>query len=232
MKMKTIGMIGGMSWESTAIYYKLLNRKTKEALGDTHSCPLILHSLDFAVISELQHQRRWEDLATMMVDAATKLEKAGAECIILCTNTMHRLADKIEANIGVQFLHISDALGDAIVNKNMKKVALLGTKFTMEQGFVKDRLLHGRGIQTIIPDERQRDVIHNIIYNELVLGEINYRSKLACLEIIDGLVKSGVEGVILGCTELGLLLTQNDTKVLLFDTTEIHVCKAVKFALN
>ncbi len=229
---KTIGLIGGMSWESSLIYYKTINEEIKKTLGDTHSCQSLMFSVDFGEIAALQHKGDWDRLAEIMTDAARKLEKGGADFIVLCTNTMHKLADKITASVKIPLLHIADATAEAIKNKKISKVGLLGTRFTMEQDFLKGRLLEDHGIETIIPDEQKREVIHQIIYRELVKGMITDDSRQAFLEIIEGLMAEGAEGIILGCTEIGLLITPEHTDRLLFDTTDIHAKKAIALSLE
>lgn len=229
--MKTIGLIGGMSWESSTVYYQIINRKTKEILGGSHSARSLMYSVDFAEIAKLQHNGNWTKLAALMIDAAQRLERGGADFIVLCTNTMHLLADKIEKAVEIPFLHIGDATGEAIQKANLKKVGLLGTKFTMEEAFLKKRLSDNFGIETIIPVEIDREKVHSIIYNELVKGEIKAESRENYLEIIEKLVANGAEGIILGCTEIPLLVSAKDTSAILFDTTTIHAEKAVEFAL-
>ena len=230
--MKTIGLIGGMSWESSAIYYKIVNQKIKENLGGVHSSKCMMISVDFHEIAHLQHSNDWETLEKMMVEAAQNLEKSGADFILLCTNTMHKLADKIQENISIPFIHISDAISEAILEKNITKIGLLGTKFTMEQDFLKKRISKNNNIECIIPNENQREIIHNIIYNELVKGIISDASRLEFLKIIDDLVQLGAQGIVLGCTEIGLLISNEFTNHLLFDTTKIHAEKAVKLSLE
>ncbi len=230
--MKTIGLIGGMSWESSVVYYKIINQKVKAILGGVHSCQSLMYSVDFGEIAELQHQGDWSKLGELMADAAQRLERGGADFIILCTNTMHKLSDKIEDSVKIPLIHIADVTAEAIKQKDMKKVALLGTKFTMEQDFLKGRLNKIHGIETIIPNEEQRTTIHRIIYEELVKGIIKEDSRTAYLEIINDLIQKGAEGVILGCTEIGLLITNEFTDAILFDTTEIHAIKAVEMALT
>jgi aspartate racemase len=229
--MKVIGLIGGMSWESSAVYYKIVNQKVKEALGGAHSCQCLMYSLDFQDIATLQHAGDWEKLGELMVDAAQRLERGGADFIVLCTNTMHKLADKIEANVSIPLIHIADVTAEAIKNKGMKKVALLGTRYTMEQDFLKGRLIQKHGVETLIPNENQRAIIHRIIYEELVKGIILKESRAAYLLIINDLIRQGAEGVILGCTEIGLLITNEFTDAVLFDTTEIHAIKAAELAI-
>lgn len=228
--MKTIGLIGGMSWESSAVYYKILNQKVNEILGGVHSCKCLMISVDFGEIAKLQHEGNWNELAEMMIDSAQKLEKGGADFIVLCTNTMHKLSEIIEKNINIPLLHIADVTAEAIKETKIKKVGLLGTKFTMEQEFIKDRLINKHNIETIIPNEEQRNIIHNIIYNELVKGIINDESRKIYMEIIDDLKSKGAEGIILGCTEIMLLVNKTNTKNIIFDTTEIHALKAIEYA--
>lgn len=228
--MKTIGLIGGMSWESSAVYYKLLNQKTNELFGGVHSCKCLMISVDFAEIAKLQHDGNWDELAKIMVDSAQKLEKSGAELIVLCTNTMHKLSNEIEQNINIPLLHIADVTAEAIKEVKIQKVGLLGTKFTMEQDFLKGRLIEKHNIETIIPNEFQRNQIHNIIYTELVKGIINDESREIYLEIIADLINKGAEGIILGCTEIMLLINKTNTENIIFDTTEIHALKAVEYA--
>jgi aspartate racemase len=230
--MKVIGLIGGMSWESSVIYYKIINEKTKAQLGGVHSSQCLMYSVDFGEIAELQHKGDWAKLGEMMADAAQRLERGGAEFIVLCTNTMHKLADKIEESVNIPLIHIADVTADAIKQKGMNKVGLLGTKFTMEHDFLKGRLLEKHGVESIIPDEPQRDIVHKIIYEELVKGVVTNESRLAYLTIINDLISQGAEGIILGCTEIGLLITNEFTDAILFDTTEIHAAKAVDLALN
>lgn len=228
--MKTIGLIGGMSWESSAVYYKLLNQKTNEIFGGVHSCKCLMISVDFAEIAKLQHEEDWDELGKIMIDSAQKLEKGGADFIVLCTNTMHKLSDVIEQNIKIPLLHIADVTAESIKNANIQKVGLLGTKFTMEQDFIKGRLIDKHNIETIIPNESQRNQIHNIIYSELVKGIINDESRKIYLEIIADLISKGAEGIILGCTEIMLLVNKNNTENIIFDTTEIHALKAVEYS--
>lgn len=228
--MRTIGLIGGMSWESTTVYYQLINRKIKSVLGDNHSAQIIMISVDFHEIAELQHDNNWEQLSVLMVQTAQKLEKAGADFVVLCTNTMHKVSADIEKSISVPFLHIADAIVAEIEEKKIKKVALLGTKFTMEQYFLKEKIVN-RDIEIMIPTEAQRQVIHDIIYQELTQGIINADSRKKYLNIIDDLISRGAEGVILGCTEIGLLITNEFTNHLLFDSTRIHAEKAALMSL-
>ncbi|PAB55917.1 aspartate/glutamate racemase family protein [Anaeromicrobium sediminis] len=230
--MKKIGLIGGMSWESSLEYYRILNEEVKNKLGQLHSAECIMYSVDFQEIERLQHEHRWEDLAKKMIDVASRLKRAGADFIVICTNTMHKMADHIEREVGIKVLHIADAAGEKIIKKGIKKVGLLGTKFTMEGDFYKKRLNDKYNIQVVIPNERDREVVHNVIYNELCLGEIREYSKKKYIEIINKLAKEGAEGVILGCTEIPLLIKKEDVNIPVFDTTTIHGTAAVKFALN
>lgn len=229
--MKTIGLIGGMSWESTTIYYQLLNKTIKETLGGFHSAKCIVNSVDFAEIERLQHSNYWDGLNKCMVTAAKQLENAGADLMLLCTNTMHLCSDEIIKNISIPFLHIADVTAIRIKNLGLKKVALLGTKFTMEKDFYKNALSK-YDIETIIPDINSRDRIHRIIYDELVLGHLNPSSKKEMLGVISQLHSKGAEGVILGCTEIPLLIKKEDVDIHVFDTTAIHAESAVKHALQ
>jgi len=229
--MKTIGLIGGMSWESSKVYYELINKKVKQELGGFHSCKCIMYSVDFAEIEHLQHQNKWIELNQIMVNAALRLEKAGADIIVLCTNTMHVSSESIETSISIPFLHIAEATGNRISELKIKKVGLLGTKFTMEMDFYKSILNDTFGIEVIIPDQKSRQLVHNIIYEELVHGKIKDTSRKAFKSIIDTLEKNGAQGVILGCTEIPMLISDSDVNVPTFDTTEIHCEHAVKWAL-
>jgi len=230
--MKTIGLIGGMSWESSDSYYQIINRQVKEKLGGVHSCRSIMYSVDFQEIADLQHSGDWEKLTLIMVEAAQSLEKGGADFIVLCTNTMHKMADSIEQNTTIPFLHIADATAIEIKKHYYTKVGLLGTKFTMEQDFLKKRFAEKHNIETIIPVQHSRDRIHTIIYDELVKGILKDSSRKEFLAIISELSDKGATGIILGCNEIGLLVTPKDTNALLFDTTIIHATQAVEFALK
>lgn len=230
--MKTIGLIGGMSWESSIVYYKLINKKINDLLGGFHSCKCIMYSVDFAEIAKLQHQDRWEELDVMMVDAAKRLEKAGSDIIVLCTNTMHLSSNVIKENISIPFFHIAEAVGVEIVNCKLKKVGLLGTRFTMEKDFYKNILANQFGIEVVIPDKEEREIVHNIIYDELVQGIIKSDSREKYKIIIKNLKEKGAEGVILGCTEIPLLITGADVSIPAFDTTKIHAEKAVEWSLK
>ena len=230
--MKIIGLLGGMSWESSLIYYKIVNEKVKEKLGGHHSCECVMYSVDFDVIKKLQFEGNWDELTRIMIDAAKKIERGGAEMLTICTNTMHKMAPDIEKNISIPIVHIADATAEVIKAKGIKKVALLGTRFTMEQDFYKGRLINKHGIEVLIPEGNDLEQIHNIIYNELVLGEIKQSSKEIYKKVIRKLVERGAEGVILGCTEIPLLIQQEDCTVPVFDTTQIHAEKTVEFALK
>lgn len=230
--MKTIGLIGGMSWESSAVYYNLINKKIRDILGGFHSCKSILVSVDFAEIEKLQHSNEWQKLDEIMVESAKQLEIAGADIVVLCTNTMHLCAPAIIENISIPFLHIAEATGLEIVKKGLKKVALLGTKFTMEKDFYKQYISDNFYVEVIIPTNDERKKIHQIIYKELVRGIIKNESREIYKQIIGNLEKSGAEGVILGCTEIPLLITDLDVNIPTFDTTTIHANKTVEWALK
>lgn len=229
--MKTIGIIGGMSWESTVTYYRLINETVNKELGGLHSAQIILYSVDFAEIEEYQSNGEWWKAGDSLWYAARSLELAGADFIILATNTMHKVVEIIEERITIPILHIADATALTIWEENVRKVALLGTKYTMEQSFYKDRL-EGQGLEVIIPDEGQREKINDIIFNELVHGKLNGESKAYFLDVIQHLVDQGAEGVILGCTEIGLLIQKDDVSVPVFDTTEIHATEAARESLK
>ena len=229
--MKTIGLLGGMSWESTLHYYRLINEGVKDALGGLHSAKIALYSVDFEPIEELQRQGDWDGAAAILTEAATRIQAAGADFLLLCTNTMHRVAPHIEAAIAIPLLHIADAMREVLVHHGVGRVGLLGTAFTMEQDFYKGRLQQKHGLSVLVPNKADRKVVHDTIYRELCLGKITSQSKAQYLRIIDELAEQGAEAVILGCTEIGMLVTQADTNVRLFDTTTVHAAKAVEFAL-
>jgi len=229
--MKTIGLLGGMSWESTQTYYRLINEGVKARLGGLHSAKLVLFSVDFAEIEALQHKGDWAATADILSDAALSLQKAGAEFLIIGTNTMHKVAPEIEQAIRIPLLHIADATAKVLAKDGITRVGLLGTRFTMEQAFYRDRL-EDAGIEVITPEEAQRDAVHRVIYEELCQGKINSDSRNAYLDIVASLSGRGAQAVILGCTEIGLLIRQADTEVSLYDTTEIHAAQAVELALN
>ena len=229
--MKTIGLIGGMSWESSVEYYRIINETTKAKLGGLHSAKSIMYSVDFAEIELLQHQGRWHEAAQVLINAAKSVENGGADFVVLCTNTMHKVADDIQAHINIPFLHIADATARPIKDSGINKVGLLGTRFTMEEDFYKSRLTQKYGLDVIIPNAEGREIVHRAIYDELVVGEIRQDSKQRYLDIIQRLVEGGAEGIILGCTEIGLLVRDGDCRVPLFDTTKIHAVAAVEYAL-
>ena len=232
MLMKVIGLIGGMSWESTVEYYRLINESVKEKLGGLHSAKCVLYSVDFAEVEELQRQGRWPDAAQLLVGAAQNVEKAGADFVLICTNTMHKLADPVQARIGIPLLHIADATAAKVGQAGIRRVGLLGTRFTMEEDFYRGRLADQFGLEVIIPDTKDRETVHRIIYKELCVGTIRPESKAQVAGIMSRLVDLGAEGIILGCTELGLLLDAGDSRVPLFDTTRLHALAAVEYALK
>ncbi|WP_227318162.1 aspartate/glutamate racemase [Cedecea davisae] len=227
--MKTIGLLGGMSWESTIPYYRLINEGIKQRLGGLHSAKIVLHSVDFHEIEVCQSAGEWDKAGEMLAEAALGLQKAGAEGIVLCTNTMHKVAHQIEARCSLPFLHIADATGRAIAAQGVSQVALLGTRYTMEQDFYRGRLEEQFAIRSIIPNEAQRQRINQIIFDELCLGVINPESKSYYQHVIGELQAQGAEGVIFGCTEIGLLLGQQDCPLPVFDTAAIHAADAVRF---
>ena len=230
--MKTIGLIGGMSWESSAQYYALINRAVRDRFGAPHSAKIVMHSLDFGEIAGLQHGGDWDALADILIESSEALEAAGAECIVLCTNTMHKLADVIEDASALPLLHIADVTADAITDRGLTRVALLGTAFTMEEPFYRERLTEHHGLDVLIPEDEDRTEVHRVIYEELVAGQIVESSREAYRGVIERLVEAGAQGIILGCTEIALLVSQSDSAVPLFDTTELHARAAVDFALN
>lgn len=229
--MKTVGLIGGMSWESTSSYYQLINQGVKEALGGLHSAKIVLVSLDFAEVEALQSSGNWDQAADMLIDAALRLQAAGADAIMVCTNTMHKVAENLEAAIDLPLLHIADATAAVLVNNDIETVALLGTAFTMEEDFYVGRLVR-RGLNVITPIESERQLVHQIIYQELCVGKIREESRRAYLSIIEGLAQKGAQAIILGCTEIGLLVSQQHTEIELYDTTVIHARAAVEFILS
>ncbi|WP_261923422.1 aspartate/glutamate racemase family protein [Shewanella sp. NFH-SH190041] len=229
--MKTIGLLGGMSWESTVSYYRLINEGIKAKLGGLHSGKIILNSVDFAQIEQLQHAGDWQATAVILSQAAQSVQAGGADMLLICTNTMHKVAEEIELAINIPLLHIADATADRLLADGIDCVGLLGTRFTMEQAFYRERL-QARGIKVLVPDEAGRTLVHNIIYQELCLGQVKAASRCAYVDIVAKLAAAGAQGVILGCTEIGLLLTQADTQVPLYDTTAIHAAAAVERALD
>lgn len=229
--MKTIGLLGGMSWESTQWYYQALNQGVKKQLGGLHSAKIVLHSVDFAEVDKLQMAGDWQAAGELLANAAVGVEKAGADFLLICTNTMHKVAPQIEAKTDMPLLHIADATAEELIAQGIKTVGLLGTAFTMEQDFYKGRLEDKYELTVITPNKIDREIVHKVIYNELCLGEIKDSSKQEYLRIVQELSDQGAQGVILGCTEIGMLVKQQDTDVKLFDTIFIHVQKAVAFAL-
>ena len=230
MNLKTIGLIGGMSWESTVTYYKIINETVKEKLGGLHSAKCILYSVDFQEIEECQANGNWEKSGEILGEAANNLEKAGADFIVICTNTMHKVVNQIKEKISIPILHIAEMTAEKILEKGLKNIALLGTKYTMEQDFYKSKLIE-KGINVIIPDKNDIEIINEVIYDELCLGTINSNSKKKFLEIVDKLRSKGAEGIILGCTEIGLLIKNADTDVPLFDTAIIHAEQAAIYSI-
>ncbi len=230
--MKKIGLIGGMSWESSQVYYQIINEKIREILGGFHSSKCIMESVDFADIEELQHKEDWNSLNKLMVDCAKNLENAKADFIVLCTNTMHLCSEEIIKNVSIPFLHIAVATGRKIEEKKINKILLLGTKFTMEKDFYKKILSEDFGIEVIVPNERDRKIVHKIIYEELVHGIIKSTSRIEYQKIISNSVENGAQGVVLGCTEIPLLIKSSDINIPAFDTTRIHAESAVELALK
>jgi len=229
--LKTIGLIGGMSWESTQTYYRLINQKVRDELGGLHSAKLVLYSVDFAEIETLQHQGDWQATAEILGSVGRSVESAGADFLVLCTNTMHKVAPQIERAVSIPLLHIADATAKVLKKDGVTCVGLLGTRFTMEQTFYLGRL-QDHGIRVVVPDGPQRERIHSVIYNELCRGVVKPDSKAVYLEVVASLAERGAQGVILGCTEIGLLIQGSDTNVPLYDTTEIHAEQAVQLALG
>ena len=230
--MKTIGMIGGMSWESTLVYYRIINETVRDRLGGFHSAKSILYSVDFAEIEALQHAGRWDAAQTILVEAAQALVRAGADLVIVCTNTMHKLADPVAASLAVPLLHIVDPTAEAVLAAGMNSVALLGTRFTMEEDFYRMRLEDRYGLRVLIPDAVQRQTVHDIIYTALCMGRVREPSRQAYDRVIEDLVERGAQGVILGCTEIGLLVRADRCPVPVFDTAHIHAEAAVNAALS
>ena len=230
--MKTIGLLGGMSWESTESYYRLINEGVKTRLGGLHSAKIAMLSVDFEEIEQLQHSGDWEGTAIILSDAAQRIEAAGADFMLICTNTMHKVAPEIEQAISIPLLHIADATAKHVRDAGIETVGLLGTNFTMEQAFYRGRLADIHAIQVLVPDKADRDLVHDVIYNELCLGEIDVASRKEYVRIIEAMADRGAEAVILGCTEIGSLVQQAHTEVPLFDTTVIHAQAAVDEALR
>nr|WP_321383746.1 aspartate/glutamate racemase family protein [uncultured Vibrio sp.] len=230
--MKTIGLLGGMSWESTASYYKALNEGVKSQLGGLHSAKICLYSVDFDEIEKLQHQGKWSETALILAQAAKSVERGGADFLMICTNTMHKVVPEIESHISIPILHIADATAESLIRDGVTKVGLLGTRFTMEQDFYKGRITDKFGIEVVVPTVDEQTVIHDIIYQELCLGEIKSESRDSYVQIIANLHEQGAQAVILGCTEIALLVKQSDTSIPLYDTTEIHAARGVEWALG
>jgi aspartate racemase len=229
---KTIGLIGGMSWESTVPYYRQINETIKERLGGLHSAKIVLYSVDFHEIERHQHAENWEAAGAILADAARSLEAAGAAFLVLCTNTMHKVASSIEAAVAIPLLHIADPTATEIKRAGHSTVGLLGTRFTMEQAFYRDRLSERHGLQVIVPDSEDRETVHRIIYEELCLGVVNPESRSEYRRIMRTLASQGAQAIILGCTEISLLVNQQDSEIPLFDTTAIHARAAAEEALS
>ncbi|SFG40421.1 aspartate/glutamate racemase family protein [Neptunomonas qingdaonensis] len=229
--MRTIGLLGGMSWESTVTYYRLINEGVKQHMGGLHSAKIIMHSVDFQPIEACQHKGDWAQTADILKQAALSVQAGGADFLLICTNTMHKVAGEIEAVLEIPILHIADATAEVLLEQGVKRVGLLGTQFTMEQDFYKGRLTDRFGLQVLIPARDDRQRVHDIIYKELCLGDVKVASKNEYLRIVNQLVDQGAEAIILGCTEIGLLLQQSDTPIKLFDTTVIHAEKAISCSL-
>jgi aspartate racemase len=230
--MKTIGLIGGMSWESSIEYYRIINQEVRAALGGVHSARILLVSLDFAEIEELQMLGDWDQSGRILIQSARILEDAGADFLLICTNTMHLLAEDVQAAIGIPLLHIADATARAIKQQEVKTVGLLGTRFTMEKDFYRGRLEKKHQLKVLLPDQAGRDLVHDVIYNELVQGQIKDKSRQIYLDVIQDLTQKGAQGIVLGCTEIGLLVRVEDVSVPVFDTMEIHARAAVAAALG
>ncbi|WP_066452409.1 aspartate/glutamate racemase family protein [Halomonas chromatireducens] len=230
--MKTIGLLGGMSWESTASYYRALNEGVRAALGGLHSAKLCLYSVDFAEIERLQHADDWDATAEILSQAARSVEAGGADFLLIGTNTMHKVAPQVAKAVSIPLLHIADATAHRLATDGVSRVGLLGTRFTMEHDFYKGRITEGFGIEVLVPDEGQRDQVHEVIFHELCLGQVKEASRQRYLEIIESLREKGAEAVILGCTEIALLVQQSHTAVPLYDTAAIHAEEAVKWAIG
>ncbi len=230
--MKTIGLIGWMSWESSLEYYCIINEQVKEKLGGLHSAKILMYSIDFDEIQKLQHQGKWDESTKIMIEAAQNLEKGGADFVLICTNTMHKMADAVESNIEIPLLHLVDTTAEIIKSKGFQKIGLLGTNITMEEDFYKGRLINRHGLEVIVPNKEDRQIIHNVIYQELCLGDIKTSSKDQYVQIINKLVDSRAEAVVLGCTEISLLVKQNNVTIPLLNTTRIHAETAVDYSLK
>ena len=230
--MKTIGIIGGMSWESSVVYYRLINEGIKKSLGGVHSAKSVMVSVDFAEIEVLQKSGDWKTATEMMITAAKQVEAGGADFLVIATNTMHLMAEDVQRSIIIPILHIADPTAEAVKKAGIQKIGLLGTRFTMDRDFYKGRLSSKHGLDVVTPDDEDKKVIHDVIYNELVIGRITDSSRKAYLDIIKRMAQSGAQGIILGCTEIGLLVKQADCELPLFDTTILHALAAVEFALR
>ena len=231
-EMLTIGLLGGMSWESTLTYYQAINQGVKAKLGGLHSAKIAMLSIDFAELEKMQIEENWSAQAEFLVNAALKVEAAGADFLLICTNTMHKVANDVQAAISIPILHIADATAEGLRAAGIQKVALLGTAYTMEQNFYKGRLVNNHGLEVLVPNQHDRSIVHDVIYQELCAGQVLPKSKQEFLRIVSSLANQGAEGIILGCTEIGLLLNQQDTEVRLFDTTLIHAQAAVERAVK
>jgi len=230
--LKTIGLIGGLSWESSAEYYRMINEAVQQRLGGLHSAQTLMFSFDFAEIERLQHAGNWDAATERMIDAARRLERGGADLLLICSNTMHRMAQDVQAAVSIPLMHIADPTAERIKAAGIKRIGLLGTRYTMEQDFYRGRLTDLHGLDVVVPEAADRQIVNRIIYEELVLGVINPDSKAEYLRVVNNLIAQGAEGVILGCTEIGLLIKQADCPVPAFDTTEIHALAAVVAALD
>lgn len=230
--MKTIGLIGGMSWESSIEYYRIINQEAKTRLGGLHSAECLMYSFDFAEIEALQMADDWDTATQRMIQAAQQIEKGGGECIVICTNTMHKMADAVQNAVNIPLIHIADATAEVIRSYDLQTIGLLGTRFTMEEDFYKGRIIDKYGLTVMTPDADERDTVHQIIYDELVIGKVEDNSRIAYQEIIGNLQRQGAEGVILGCTEIGLLIKPEDSPIPVYDTTYLHAIAAVEWALD
>lgn len=229
---RMIGLIGGMSWESSAVYYRLINQEVQRRLGPLRSARVLMYSMDFGPVQQAQQDGRWDDAAAQLEDAARSLQRGGADCVVLCTNTMHKVADRIAAAVSIPFLHIADPVGEAARQSHASALGLLGTRYTMEQPFLRERLERRYGVKVLVPDDIERADIHQIIYEQLCAGVILDSSRQRCQSIIDSLARRGADAVILGCTEIMLLIGQDDSRLPLLDTTALHARAAVDFALD
>lgn len=230
--MRVLGLIGGMSWESSASYYRLLNEGVRRRLGGQHNARTLMYTVDFADVESMQREGRWEEAGDLLADAARRLERGGADCVVLCTNTMHKLADRIESAVGIPLLHIVDATAAALAARGFDRVGLLGTAFTMEEAFYRGRLRDRFGVETIVPDEDGRRLVHGVIYDELCQGVVRPESRAAYAAVMGRLAEMGAQAIVLGCTEIGLLVGPADSPLPLFDTTALHAAAAVEYALS